>query len=153
MFNARNIAIVVVAVVSGASFTLGFFVGKATSRSPMIVETAPPPEFRTETESVFEEPAEVKPSPTAPLAGEKPAVAGKVYCIQAGAFSELKDAQALKVKLKTRGYDAYVQRSRTDDKTVYRVRVGRFRNRKDADLLALKLKKVAGVDTFVTSRN
>ena len=72
------------------------------------------------------------------------------YCIQAGAFHALKEAQALRTKLKAKGYDAYMQRSSTGGKAVYRVRVGRAMDKKTAAILVLKLKKTEGIEAFVT---
>lgn len=149
-------------MVSGASFALGFFVGRTTGKPPVeqiepafrvLMEQAAPVEAPLGAAPEMEEPAIKEPKPASPppdaAAAKK---APGIYSVQTGAFRDIGDAEALQAKLKGGGYDAYLMTAPgADGKTVYRVRVGRYMDRKEADLTALRLKKVEGLDAFATS--
>jgi cell division protein FtsN len=140
--SGRAVAIAIVAVVSGASFSLGYFVGRAVeSPSPAAARSEAPP-------SAFHEPAAEVPE----NAAEEAPGDLRTYTVQAGSFLDSAHAEAFKKNLAARGYGAYVLRSADgDDRTVYKVRVGTFKERADAELLALKLKKISGQNAFVTT--
>lgn len=71
------------------------------------------------------------------------------YSVQAGAFKEVFDADALKSKLDKKGYKSYVVLSETKKhKKLYKVMVGEFAARKEAEVLAIKMKRSEGC-TFV----
>lgn len=141
--SGRVVAIAIVAVVSGASFSLGYFVGRAFE--PPVPSVAAPKEAPS---SAIHEPAAETPE----NAAEEAPAALKTYTVQAGSFLDSAHAEAFKKKLADKGYRAYVLRSVDGgDKTVYKVRVGTFRERADAELLALKLKKISGQSAFVTT--
>ncbi|GAB4390338.1 MAG: hypothetical protein Kow0025_21680 [Thermodesulfovibrionales bacterium] len=145
--GGRVVAIAVVAVVSGASFALGFFVGKASVRG--VAQTAP---ALQEVASPVEISPTEAPAQKAPEGVEKGAAAGEAgtFTVQAGSFLDSAHAEEFKNRLQEKGYGAYVMRTvDSGNRTVYKVRVGSFRDRRDAELLALKLKKVSGADAFV----
>jgi len=57
------------------------------------------------------------------------------FTIQVGSFSTEKNASALSNKLIEKGYTAFIQESKSQDKTVYRVRVGKLNTRQEAEEL------------------
>jgi len=73
------------------------------------------------------------------------------YTVQAGAFKDASDANALKTKLDKKGYKTIVTQSKTKKhKKLYKVIVGDFVTRKEAEVLSIKIKKAEGLKTFVT---
>ncbi len=77
-----------------------------------------------------------------------------IYTVQAGAFKNLKDAEALKRKLENKGYQVYIKKSMEAKNTkLFKVRTGEFTDKAKAEAVALKLKKAGGLKTFVTSKN
>lgn len=72
-----------------------------------------------------------------------------VYRVQCGAFSNKKNAQALKSKLTAAGYDAFISEDATTyNKALYRVQCGAFSVKKNAETLKKKLKN-AGYDAII----
>jgi cell division septation protein DedD len=167
--KGRLIAIVILTAISGGSFTLGYFVGRTTSPgetrqlvvrnieepSPALAEEETTEAMETE---VVEEPPLLKPSlDTAPaetpsqdteLKVKKRAVkkqAQITYSVQAGVFKEKSYAESFTLKLKKRGYGAFVQSSGE----VYVVKVGKFESKDEAESLARKLKESEGIEGFV----
>ncbi|MBI3378468.1 MAG: SPOR domain-containing protein [Nitrospirae bacterium] len=75
------------------------------------------------------------------------------YTVQAGAFKNLKEAEALKHKLEAKGYKAYIKKyAKSKNPKLYKVRTGEFAAREEAAALALKLKN-EGLKAFVTLKN
>jgi cell division septation protein DedD len=167
--DGRGIAIAITAVVSGACFALGFFVGQATTRNsaPEMINIAPATPSEAASKEIpagSEPPGAVEPWPAdvsrpplrsekkpAPEAAPRTAVKSRgVYSVQIAAFENRKDAEAMQRKYKLKGYTSYIYKTRTEQKTMYKVRVGKFKNREYAESLALKLKDDEGVTTFVT---
>jgi cell division septation protein DedD len=73
------------------------------------------------------------------------------YTIQAGAFNDISDANALKARLDKKGYKTYITPSETQKhKKFYKVRIGNFATRKEAEIISIKIKKTEGLNTFVT---
>jgi hypothetical protein len=56
-----------------------------------------------------------------------------VYTIQAGAFSNLENAQLLKTKITNRGYPAEITTKRIDHTTMYLVWIGNFQSEEQAE--------------------
>lgn len=169
--DGRGVAIVLIALVSGASFALGFYVGKTTTdtiKEIRIVSVPPGPETLKEeapVEAGAEKPAvaakeaKVEKSPAAPVkTADKPVAVkppkrkvARVYSVQIGAFKNRKDAEALQQQFKGKGYSAYLLRTKTrEENPVYKVRIGKFRKKKDAEILSLKFKKIEGMAAFIT---
>jgi tetratricopeptide (TPR) repeat protein len=63
------------------------------------------------------------------------------FTVQAGAFSKEENANRLCDSLKSRGYDAYVERLQKKDMLMYCVRIGRFKSQQQAKVQAERLKK------------
>lgn len=62
------------------------------------------------------------------------------FTVQIGAFSNKKNANALKNELSQR-YDVYVIEDKREELTLYKVRVGKLKERKEAERLSIKLLK------------
>jgi cell division protein FtsN len=78
------------------------------------------------------------PAPPAPKPGSSPATpkphSGDVYWLQAGAFSEEKEADNLRAKIALTGLEASVRAVALPDKrTLYRVRLGPYQSLDDAN--------------------
>lgn len=67
------------------------------------------------------------PAPAAPPAASKPATTSTPYYLQAGAFRNNADAEAMKARLLMLGFDASVQSAQVNGSTVNRVRMGPFK--------------------------
>jgi cell division septation protein DedD len=75
----------------------------------------------------------------------------KKYTVQAGAFNDISDANALKARLDKKGYKTYITASETQKhKKFYKVRIGDFATRKEAEIISIKIKKNESLNTFVT---
>jgi cell division protein FtsN len=75
----------------------------------------------------------------------------KKYTLQAGAFKNASDANALKSKLEKKGYKISVTTTKSKNhEKLYKVLIGEFNTRKEAELLAVKMKKSEGLHPFVT---
>jgi len=154
----RGIAIAVLAIVSGACFALGFFVGKATTSAQVVTEVI--------TVAADTDATPVQYSTGMPIAGEDTTSnapvenesaesgTGATYTVQVGAFARNEEARDMRAKFRSKGYPAYILEANTsENKPIYRVRVGRYNNKGDAVRMALKLKRHEGATTFVTASN
>jgi len=75
------------------------------------------------------------------------------YTVQAGAFKNLKEAEALKRKLEAKGYKAYIKKyAKSKNSKLYKVRTGEFASKEEAAEVALKLKN-EGLKAFATTKN
>jgi len=86
----------------------------------------------------------VSAPPSAPKPGSSPASpkphSGEVYWLQAGAFSEEKEADNLKAKIALVGLEASVRAVSIPDKgTLYRVRLGPYQSLDDANRIKAAL--------------
>lgn len=156
--NDRALAIAVIAVVSAACFALGFFVGRAISKSQHEVAgmLAPQEGDALSGLQTDENVTETLPEKMAPAgAGDEAAGSpegAKTYSVQVGAYLNGKAAETLMARLRNRGYDAYILKTSTQDgRTIYKVRVGRFTDRREAELMARKVEQVAAGESIVTS--
>ncbi len=168
--GGRGIAIAVLAIVSSASFALGFFVGRAAEHgAPAEVITLPvgPEETAAPEETARRRRESLRPVVRAPYPPpgreETPSVirespegpdgrgTADTYSVQVGAYSDNADAEKIQENLLGKGYNAYIVKS-TDRgrKTIYRVRVGDFNNKADAKRMVLKLKRLEGKSTFIS---
>jgi cell division protein FtsN len=89
--------------------------------------------------------------------GKIPAVQGdagaKKYTVQAGAFKNASEANALKTKLGEKGYSTSVVAVETKKhEKLYKVLVGKFSKKNEAELFAVSIGKTEGLHTFVTVR-
>ena len=93
------------------------------------------------------------PPPPAPKLGSSPASpkphGGEIYWLQAGAFSEEKEADNLKAKIAFTGLEATVRAVNIPDKgTLYRVRLGPYQSLDDANRIKVTLSQ-NGVGTAI----
>ena len=74
----------------------------------------------------------------------------ETFSIQIGFFGNLKNAEVFAVKMKQRGYKAFIKNERkAAGKMSYRVLVGKFRNRSDALKLSKVILKKEGIKTVL----
>jgi cell division septation protein DedD len=74
----------------------------------------------------------------------------QIFTVQAGAFRNASHAKTLKTMLTKKGYDAYINTSRSKKgEVLYKVWIGKFSDRKKAETLATKIKTAEGIQTFV----
>jgi len=88
-----------------------------------------------------------KPSPTLATAASPEKI--RAWTVQVGSFNTSDKALKLRSKLRAKGYKAYVDKIRKQNKTYYRVRVGPVLNRRDADKSLKKLKKAGQINAYV----
>ncbi len=91
-----------------------------------------------------EPPAEAKAAPAAPKPGSSPSSpkphSGETYCLQAGAFSEEREADNLRARIALTGLEASVKPVKVADKgTLYRVRLGPYQSLDDANSIKATL--------------
>jgi cell division septation protein DedD len=73
------------------------------------------------------------------------------YTVQAGAFKNPDEADALNTKMTKKGYKSFVTTAKTKkQETLHKVMVGEFKTRKEAEVFSVKLKNSEGLRTFVT---
>jgi cell division protein FtsN len=77
----------------------------------------------------------------------------KKYTVQAGAFKNASEANALKTKLGEKGYSTSVVAVETrKHEKLYKVLVGKFSKKNEAELFAVRIGKTEGLHAFVTVR-
>jgi cell division septation protein DedD len=105
----------------------------------------------------IEAPPKEAPPKEAPVSKPvvKPAskhIANPVYSVQLGAFKNEGSAEALAIKFKGKGYEAFKYTDTTKDKgNLHRVLIGKFANRKEALKLASQIHTKEKVNTTVFS--
>lgn len=62
------------------------------------------------------------------------------YCVQAGSFNKLDNAERLRAELKSQGFDAFIQTVMVEGSYFYRVRAGNYSRIKDAEDAARNLR-------------
>lgn len=73
------------------------------------------------------------------------------YTVQVGAFKNAEEAEALKTKLNSKGYRAFVIESKTmNHGLLHKVMVGTYTTRKEAEVVSIKLRNSEGLRAFVT---
>lgn len=98
-------------------------------------------------------PASAAPAPSAaatPAAPASPPAAADVgFAVQLGAFAKAADANALRDRVRTAGFSAFVEPVRTDKGTLNRVRVGPVASRAEAERLKSQLASRFGIDGMI----
>jgi cell division septation protein DedD len=90
-----------------------------------------------------------KESSSSPSLQCKPQSEG-LYVVQAGAFTNISNAQALRKNLEDKGYKSYITVSGFNvDKRIFRVLVGKFPDRKQAQSLSEEIKKKENLQVIV----
>jgi cell division septation protein DedD len=93
--------------------------------------------------------ASASPPPAAAL---PPSTAGGEWSVQVTATREPRTADDLVKRLRARGYEAYIVRTRRDGAMFYRVRVGHFPSMEHATQMVSRLRREPGVpEAFVAS--
>jgi len=104
---------------------------------PVVAERKPEPA------KVAPKPAEPKPVTKAPETAKAPVAAGSFgesgFVVQVGSFSQERNAAVLASRLASSGFPAFVERSNSAGKWVYRVKVGPRPSRNAADDLRQRL--------------
>lgn len=103
------------------------------------------------------QPAVTQPAPAKPPAAQPkpvasapaPGAGGTGFAVQLGAFSKAADANALRDRLRTAGFSAFVEQVNTDKGALSRVRVGPVVGRSEADQLKSQVKAKTGIDGIV----
>ncbi len=77
---------------------------------------------------------------------------GPKYSIQLGAFSMPSNAYALRDRLKSKGYDVFIQELKSKKRTLLAVKVGSFKSRKEAKSFAERMKKKEKIDYVIVKQ-
>lgn len=124
---------------------------QALPESPKPAQT--PPAAAPKPVAAAPKPAAVTPKPTDPVVKPaetpKPAASNVGFAVQLGAFSNAADANAMRDKLRTGGFSAFVEQVKTDKGTLSRVRVGPVASRADADKLKAQVAAKVGINGMV----
>jgi cell division protein FtsN len=91
-------------------------------------------------------------APAVPPAPAKPAPGQTTFTVQVAAYKAREPADALRAKLATAGYEAFVVQVDTPGSARYRVRVGAFSTRESAQQVAERIVGERSLPAFVTSR-
>lgn len=106
-------------------------------RSPE-VETPPPAEEKPAPQE--QTPATVEAPPAAPTKAEQSTASPpKAWAVQVGSFTQRDNAMKLRDKLRSQGYNSFVEQITSAGKTFYRVRVGPEISRDKAEALQKEL--------------
>jgi DedD protein len=94
------------------------------------------------------------PRPEMPAAVEAPKSAPSpgAFTVQVGAYKAREPAEALRARLATAGYEAYVAQVDAPGSVRFRVRVGSFATREAAQQIADRVSRDRSMSAFVTSR-
>lgn len=173
LLEGKSLIIILVIVISGLSFTLGYFVGKKNSRfgNKEIVEVRKkgtdfqPPASEQESHRTAERTIkkDIQKARNVNTAKQDIAVLGNsskaktikptnnnsnFYTVQVGAFKRLKEADNLKSLLEKKGYNSYIETADARRGKLYKVRVGKFNTRDQAEEVTEDIKKMKGLDAF-----
>jgi len=130
-------------------------------------ESAPPPPASPAPANVKKPPAAkpvvpapkaeaAKPPDKAPVAAvqnkESPAATeGDAWIVQLGSFSNIQNAEDLREQLQKKGYKAFVDDVRVNDRTIHRVRIGPIDKKAEAEAVRDKLAPEMKLDASVFS--
>lgn len=127
---------------------------RSESLPPSTPTAAAPPAAKPEPAKPVAKPEpkpEPKPEATAskPATPAAPAASGVGFAVQLGAFGQANDANALRDKVRSAGFSAFVEQVRTEKGSLHRVRVGPVANRADAEQLKAQVAAKVGVAGMV----
>ncbi|MEW6001509.1 MAG: SPOR domain-containing protein [Nitrospirota bacterium] len=158
----KGFIIAAIVAISSLSLTLGYFVGKSSTKVKSDVKPFQSPVPVASTQQVQQvAPASANQVPettSEKTQGEVGATDSQqsqkpkkiIYTVQVSAFKDSSEAEALRERLDKKGYKPYVTLSETKNERLYKVRIGEFSTRRDAEALSVKIKKAEGLPTFVT---
>ncbi len=87
--------------------------------------------------------------PPEPVGSQPDFVEPSYFCLQVGAFSESKRAEAAVKTWRSRGYDAFLQSPDDADDSYWRVFIGKFENLAEANALASRLEEKENAKAFI----
>lgn len=105
--------------------------------SPTPAEPQPMDEAPAQSSAATDQPPPAPPKPAAASREVPPELAA--WAVQVGSFGTEANALKLRDDLRAKGYAAYTETTRSDDKTLYRVRVGPTVERGEAERLQQEL--------------
>ena len=119
------------------------------------VAEKPPLETGTESEAIPEKSAEpsVSEAESDIKMPETPAQGLGAWVIQVGSFNQSDNARKLRDRLRSAGYDTFIERVETPKGVVFRVRVGPFLERNRAESLRDTINKQQNLKGIVTSHS
>jgi cell division septation protein DedD len=79
----------------------------------------------------------------------KPSSKGE-YSIQVIAYNDRDKARSMVKKLKTKGFNAFIEEGKAGGKKIFRVKIGYYDTREEAEGVARELKKKEGLTGFIT---
>jgi len=113
-------------------------------QTPPRSEAAP---LRTQTPEVT---TSTTPTPTTTTALATPRLDQIGWAVQVGAFSQAQEAAALRERIRTAGFSAFIEPVNTANGTVHRVRVGPVASRADAEQLKAQMAlRIGAADSLV----
>lgn len=110
-----------------------------------IAEAKPAPKATAVASAPAQQQLKVVPKPQ--LAG--PNTGAKAWAVQVGSFSQRKNADALRLRLRKMGYPAFVTSSETDGRTIVRVRIGPELARAEADRIKSEIERQLKLQAMV----
>ena len=124
---------------------LGFYEALQTTKSdiqlPAPIPTIPPKAAATKSQKPEQEKNSITKTPT-PEPKPKPSGSQKKFTVQVASTKDLKYAERIITRLKTKGYPAYKAIGKVPGKGIwFRVRVGPYKNKDEAEKVLAKLKK------------
>lgn len=129
--------------------------GIAQTQEPQKSVVIPPPEEATlpekKSESVTGPGKETLEERVPKPASEevKTETAGE-YVVQVVAYNERERARSMVKKLKSQGFNAFIEEGRSRGRRVFRVKIGYFKNRTEAEKALKELKKKNGINGMIT---
>lgn len=75
------------------------------------------------------------------------------WVVQVGSFSQSTNALTLRNKLRKKGFTAFVEKLKTEGKTIYRVRIGPELQRANAEKQQKRLQRIMGMKGIVMEHN
>lgn len=173
-FSGKSILIIIVILISGFSFSLGYLVGKKSDtfsdrklvekKNRVNPELPPvsPDEFDRTVDTIIKKDLEIASSTKRSSTDNKvrshkepsKRTSAKIteentYSVQVGAFKRLADAKKLEKRLDNNGFNSYILTVKLKKGSLYKVRVGRYDSRAEAEEDASEIKNIKGLDAFV----
>ncbi len=71
------------------------------------------------------------------------------YSVQVVAYNDRDRARSMVKRLKSKGFNAFIEEGKSDGKRIFRVKIGYFNTKEDAEMVKKELKKM-GLNSFVT---
>ena len=114
---------------------------------PPLTQVSPAPVVPT-----YQKPAlaETPPAPEPPVE-PRPVELQPAFTLQVATFTREENANALRDKLRRKGYTAYVDSSENNDKTSYRVRIGPELEMARLEQLKAKIRKEEKLDGYIAN--